>query len=141
VGQGQQPKLSGKLALLGYDVSYHTVCRLLRKLGYSLKVNVKQRAATAGSPKRDAQFAYIAQQRAAFVDSGWPVLSVDCKKRELIGGFRANGSSWCKGAIQVNEHSFASLATCVATPYGVYDISRNDGYVCVARRAPPRPLP
>ena len=123
--------LSGKLALLGYNVNYHTVCRLLRKLGYSLKVNVKQRAATVNSPKRDAQFSYIAQQRAKFLESGWPILSVDCKKRELIGGFRANGSAWCKGAIQVNEHSFASLASCVATPYGVYDIARNHGYVCV----------
>ena len=123
--------LSRKLALLGYDVNYHTVCRLLRKLGYSLKVNVKKRAVTMGSPKRDTQFTYIAQQRAVFLDSGWPVLSVDCKKRELVGGFRSNGSSWCKEAIQVNEHSFASLATCVATPYGVYDIGKNTGYVCV----------
>ena len=81
--------LSDKLALLGYNVNYHTVCRLLRKLGYSLKINMKQRAATVGSPKRDAQFSYIAQQRATFLESGWPILSVDCKKRELIGSFRA----------------------------------------------------
>ena len=56
-GSGSAAEASArKLALLGYDVSYHTVCRLLRKLGYSLKVNVKHRAATVGSPKRDAQF-------------------------------------------------------------------------------------
>jgi len=124
-------KLSRKLAAMGYTVNYHTVCRLLHKFGYSLKMNLKQRAASAGSPRRDAQFVYIGHQRAAFLAAGDPVVSVDCKKKELVGHFRASGRSWSKQAIQVDEGTFASLAKCVAAPYGVYDIARNEGFVCV----------
>ena len=60
-----------------------------------------------------------------------PAISVDSKKKELIGNFRADGKSWCKDAIQVDEYRFASTAECVATPYGVYDIGANKGYVYV----------
>jgi hypothetical protein len=123
--------LSRKLAAMGYTVNYHTVCRLLHKFGYSLKMNIKQRAASAGSPRRDAQFGYIGQQRAVFLAAGDPVVSVDCKKKELIGHFRASGRSWSKQAIHVGEGTFASLAKCVAAPYGIYDIARNIGFVCV----------
>jgi hypothetical protein len=124
-------KLSKKLAELGYVVNYHTVCRLLRQMDYSLKVNMKTRAATAHSPKRDTQFKHIAAQKAAFLAAGNPVISVDAKKKELIGNFKANGRSWCKEAIKVNDYAFASMAECIATPYGVYDLKGNKGYVWV----------
>lgn len=124
--------LSKRLAELGYTVNYHTICRLLREMGYSMMVNVKKRASTTHSPRRDSQFEYIAQRKAAFLASGSPVISVDCKKKELIGYFRASGRSWCAKAIHVNEHSFASLAQCVAAPYGIYDILTNAGYVWVS---------
>jgi hypothetical protein len=123
--------LSKKLSDLGYQISSHTVCRLLRQMGYSLKVNVRKRASTAYSPERDLQFQYIAEQKSVFAASGSPIISVDCKKKELIGNFRANGSVWCKEAVEVAEHSFASMAQCVATPYGVYDLTANTGYVWV----------
>ena len=124
--------LSKRLAELGCPVNYHTICRLLKEMGYSMRVNVKTRASTRYSPKRDSQFEYIAQRKAAFLAAGCPVISVDCKKKELIGHFRASGQSWCDTAIQVNEHSFPSLAKCVAAPYGIYDILTNAGYVWVS---------
>jgi transposase len=124
-------RLSKKLAGMGYKVNYHTVCRLLKDMGYSMKVNVKKRASTTHSPKRDAQFDYIAAQKAAFLTAGNPVISVDAKKKELIGNFKADGKSWCKSAIEVNAYTYGSLAECVATPYGVYDVRTNKGYIWV----------
>jgi hypothetical protein len=123
--------LSRQLKAKGYEVSYHTVWRLLRQMGVSLRLNLKKRAAAGHSPKRDAQFKYIAAQRQGFLARGLPIISVDTKKKELIGNFRAAGRAWCKDPIRVEEHSFASLAECVATPYGVYDTTTNKGYVYV----------
>ncbi len=123
--------LSERLAEKGYKVNYHTICRLLRQLGYSMKVNVKKRAIGHPSPHRDAQFKYISATKANFQEAGDPVISVDAKKKELIGNFKVNGAAWCKTAQEVEEHRFASRADCVATPYGVYDVSTNKGYVCV----------
>lgn len=127
--------LSKKLAEKGYKVNYHTICDLLKQMGYSMKVNVRHRAATAYSPKRDAQFRYISEQKSAFLAAGAPVISVDTKKKELIGNFKANGRSWCKGAIEVDEYTLASMADCVATPCGVYDVRTNKGYVWVGTSA------
>jgi hypothetical protein len=123
--------ITKRLAEIGYVVNYHTVCRLLKEMGYSLKVNAKKRASPASSPKRDEQFRYIAAQKAAFLAAGNPIISIDAKKKELVGNFRANGTSWCKEAIEVNGYAFASLAECVATSYGIYDVGTNKGYVWV----------
>jgi Rhodopirellula transposase DDE domain len=123
--------LSKKLAQKGYTVSYHTVCGLLTQMGYSLKVNVKTRASTMHSPQRDKQFKYIAAQKAAFLQAGNPVISVDAKKKELIGDFKANGRVWCKKPIEVADYEFPSMAEYVATPYGVYDLGTNKGYVYI----------
>jgi hypothetical protein len=124
-------RISKKLANIGYQVNYHTVCRLLKDMGYSMKVNVKKRASTAHSPKRDAQFRYIASQKAAFLAAGNPIISIDAKKKELVGNFKANGRLWCKEAIEVSDYAFPSMAEYVATAYGVYDLSTNKGYVWV----------
>ena len=124
-------KLSKKLAEKGYQVNHNTVCCLLKQMGYSMKVNVRHRASTAYAPKRDTQFKYIAEQKRVFLAAGDPVISVDTKKKELIGNFKANGRSWCKEAIEVDEYTLASLAECVATPCGVYDVRTNKGYVWV----------
>jgi hypothetical protein len=130
-------KLSNRLAEMGYTVNYHTLCRLLKEMGYSMKVNVKKRASTVHSPKRDAQFRYIAAQKAAFIAAGNPVISVDAKKKELIGDFKAPGTSWCKTPIAVSDYTFASRADCVASPYGVYDVRTNKGYVWVSTSGAP----
>jgi len=122
--------LSEELRKKGYDVGYCTVRRLLRKVDYSLRLNLKTRRG-AQSPLRDEQFKYIAEQKQAFAASGQPIISVDTKKKEPIGNFRQAGKAWCKRTEEVNQHAFYSLAEHVAVPYGVYDVIRNAGFVYV----------
>jgi len=83
--------LSARLGAVGHAVSPPTVGRLLKKLDYALHVNAKKAEARAGHPDRDAQFAHIADQRQAFAAAGLPVISVDTKKKELIGAFKNAG--------------------------------------------------
>jgi len=124
--------LSKRLKEAGHPVSHPTVRRLLRKMGYSLKANErKQGQSRPNCPERDEQFRYIASQREAYSAAGWPIISVDTKKKELIGNFRNNGKSWCKKADVVNEHDFPGTAECRAVPFGVYDLTRNRGHVYV----------
>lgn len=122
-------RLSAQLREQGHLACTHTVARLLRKMGYSLQVNKKKQAG-AQHPDRDEQFKYIASLRAEFLSKGLPVISVDTKKKELIGNYRREGKSWCREAIEVDSH-FASCAQCVAVPFGIYDLARNAGYVTV----------
>jgi hypothetical protein len=125
-------KLSRQLRDKGFPVSNNTVWRLLKRMGFSMKTSVRKRRGLCRDPAaRDEQFRYIAAQRAAFSKVGRPIISVDTKKKELIGNFRNNGRAWCKEAPEVNEHGFASEAECVATPYGVYDVAKNRGFVAV----------
>ena len=117
----------------GYQVCHRVVCQLLKSMGFSMRVNVKKRASTPHAPSRDPQFDYITAQRKAYLAANLPVISVDTKKKELIGNFMAKGRSWCKNPVEVNDYSFASLAECLAVPYGVYDVAKNHGYVYVGR--------
>jgi len=117
----------------------HTVCpntvgRLLREQQYSLHVNSKELDGRA-SPDRNEQFEYIQAQIQAFSEHGWPIISVDTKKRELIGAFRNPGRSWCQQPTRVNIYDFRSLAQGIAIPYGIYDLTRNAGYVLVGTTA------
>ncbi len=123
--------LSGRLHAAGHGVSPPTVGRLLTKLGYALRVNAKRVEARAGHPDRDAQFAYIAEQRQAFADAGRPILSVDTKKKELVGNFKNAGRAWSPEAEAVNVHDFLGDALGRAVPYGVYDPTHNRGTVYV----------
>jgi hypothetical protein len=116
----------------GFSVAHNTVWRLLKRLGFSMRTNVrKRRGITRDAGQRDEQFRYIAAQRKAFTEAGLPVISVDTKKKVLIGNFRNPGRAWCKKPPEVNEHDYASQAECLAVPFGVYDIARNEGYVVV----------
>jgi hypothetical protein len=116
----------------GHQACPTTVSRLLRKLGYSLKANErKQGQSRANCPQRDEQFRYIATRREAFTTAGWPIISVDTKKKELVGNFRNDGKTWCKNAEEVDEHDFPSAAECRAVPFGVYELIRNRGHVYV----------
>jgi Rhodopirellula transposase DDE domain len=123
--------LSGRLHAAGHGVSPPTVGRLLTKLGYALHVNAKRIEARAGHPDRDAQFAYIAEQRHAFADAGRPILSVDTKKKELIGNFKNAGRTWSQEAEAVNVHDFLGDALGRAVPYGVDDLTHNRGTIYV----------
>jgi hypothetical protein len=122
--------LSKHLAERGHQVGYRTVARLLRKMGYSLQAT-KRRQAGAEHPDRDRQFKHIAALKAQFLSQTFPVISVDTKKKELIGEYRPEGKTWRKKPIEIEDSFFARYATCLAVPFGIYDVARNAGYVTV----------
>ncbi len=124
-------QLTKRLKEAGHQVSHPTVLRLLKKMGFSLKVNKKGKISRSDRSKQDEQFKYIASQRQVFAVAGWPVISVDTKRKELIGNFMNKGRAWCRQAEEVNAHDFSSLAECRAVPYGIYDVMKNKGYVYV----------
>jgi hypothetical protein len=110
--------------------SPRTVARLLKQLEFSLKANRKSIAATQ-HPNRDRQFRYIAQMKKHFVSLGEPAISVDGKQKELIGNFYNPGRVWRRQADAVGDHDFRSTAIAITTPYGIYDVCVNDGFVVV----------
>ena len=122
--------LSERLAAGGHQASHNVVARLLKKMGFSLKSN-KRKQGRPGCAERDAQFLYIASQKQHFIDAGLPIISVDTKKKELIANVKNPGQVWCREAAEVDEHGFASGAEGVAVPFGVYDVTKNTGYVVV----------
>jgi hypothetical protein len=121
--------LSKKLKEQGHQAGHGTVARLLPKMGYSLQVNKKKQAG-AQHPERDEQFRYIAALKAQFLREGLPVVSIDTKKKELIGNYRREGKSWRRKPIETDSY-FAGYAKCVAVPFGIYDVAQNVGYVTV----------
>ena len=127
-------QLADELSQAGHWVSHTTVERLLKDMDYSLKANVK-RLAGADHPDRDRQFRYIDEQKQAFLAAGMAVISVDTKKKELIGNFKNAGRTWCQEAEAVNDHDFDQDALGKAVPYGIYDLKHNLGYVYVGQSA------
>ena len=127
-------RLSNILSQAGYRIGRMTVRRLLKKLGYSLKANRKQLSGPS-HPDRDCQFRYIRRVKQLFLASGHPVVSVDAKKKELIGNFKNAGQAWCQQAEKVNVHDFPQDAVGRAVPYGIYDLLHNEGYVYVGNSA------
>lgn len=123
-------KIADELCRAGIQVSRGTAARLLKELDYSLRVNHKKLAGKS-HPCRDQQFKQIRRSRIAFRRQGLPVVSVDTKKKELIGQFKNAGVTWEKAPTLVNDHDFRSKAVGIAIPYGVYDIGANRGFVCV----------
>ncbi len=109
--------------------------RLLVALGYGLHANSKQREGRAGHRDRDAQFGDIAAQRRAFAAAGQPAVSVDTKKKELVGDFKNAGRVWGRRAEPVNLHDFPQDALGRAVPYGIYDLAHNHGTVYVGASA------
>ena len=125
-------KLAEQLKEKGFSLSYRTVWLMLRRMGFSMKTHIRNRRGANRDPvRRDEQFRYIASQRGEFSQAGLPVISVDTKKKELIGNFRNPGKTWCRRPREVNEHDYASQAECLAVPFGVYDVAKNTGYVVV----------
>lgn len=118
----------------GIEVSGATVRRLLKALGYSLKSNCKCLSA-GNSPHRDAQFDIIQHLRQDFTASGDPIISIDSKKKELIGPFKNPGRRWCRESVKVKDHDFRSEAEGIAAPYGIYDTQRNHGTLVVGQSA------
>jgi hypothetical protein len=125
-------KLAEALREMGHDVVDRTVLRLLKAKGYSLQANKKTREG-AQHPDRDAQFAHINKTVADAIRAGQPVISVDTKKRELVGDFRAVGREFePKGKpVEVRGHDFKDKELGHAIPYGVYDLVADEGWVSV----------
>lgn len=116
----------------GHQVSEFVVRRLLRQLGYSLQANVKT-AEGGQHADRDAQFAYLNAQVSDHQQAGCPVVSVDAKKKELVGNFKNGGREWMPAGApeRVNIYDFIDPAAGKVTPYGVYDLAANTGWVSV----------
>jgi transposase len=125
-------KLAEALRGAGHQVSHETVARLLRSLGYSLQANAKTREG-ADHPDRDEQFHHINRTAAEAIESGQPVISVDTKKKELVGDFKAVGAELRPqgSPIPVRVHDFKDKQLGKAIPYGVYDLAEDSGWVSV----------
>ena len=125
-------KLADGLRELGHEAHFTTVAGLLRGLGYSLQANTKTREGKQHSD-RDAQFRHINERVSVALAAGEPAISIDTKKKELVGEFKNGGRELRpKGSpIAVNTHDFPSDARGKAIPYGVLDIAANQGFVNV----------
>ncbi|WLQ39901.1 ISAzo13 family transposase [Streptomyces laculatispora] len=124
--------LAQELSRAGHKVSADTVAGLLREEGFSLQANAKTLEG-GGHPDRDAQFRYLNEQVREHRDAGQPVISVDTKKKELVGEFKNGGRQWQPAGdpVLVDVHDFADPLLGKAVPYGVYDIEANIGWVNV----------
>ena len=125
-------KLSRELAANGYSASSGLVGTLLHEIGYSLQCNFKT-VEGKQHPDRNAQFEYINRRVATDMKADCPVISVDTKKKEMLGNYKNNGQEWHRkdSAPKVNGHDFPKPEIPRAHPYGIYDINKNTGYVNV----------
>ena len=125
-------KIADELKKLEHKIDPDTVGRILKENDYSLQAN-KKNIEGSSVPERDAQFRYINEQAKEFTNQVYPVISVDAKKKENVGEFKNPGRTWTKKgqAKDVNVYDFPSLGNGKATPYGIYDINRNEGMVNV----------
>ena len=123
-------QIAHELRRLRICISRRTVARLLHRLKYSLRVNRKQLGSDS-SPDRNRQFTSINRQRQRFRRRGDPIISVDTKKRELVGNFKNPGAKWDRTPVLVKDHDFRSDSVGIAIPYGVYDVLANRGFVQV----------
>lgn len=121
-------QIARRISELGTPVSRRIVRQLLEQHGYRRRKAVKK--VTMGShPDRNAQFETIARFKAEYLDAGLPVLSIDTKKKELLGNFQRDGVIDTQETIATNDHDFASQGNGKLIPHGLYDIGRNEGFV------------
>ena len=124
--------ITNDLRTKGQNISEDTTGRLIKSLGYSLQANIKSKE-SGSSEERDSQFRYINEQVNIFEKKNMPVISVDPKKKELVGNFKNNGRRWMKKgqAEIVNVYDFEYLSKGKAIPYGIYEVLKNNGFVNV----------
>ena len=125
-------RLAAALTELGFPVCDRTVARLLRADGFALRVNQKY-IPTVSPADRNAQFEFIADLKRQCAARDSPIVSVDTKKKELVGDFKNPGAAWEQQAVKVNDHDFLSQAEGRAVPYGIYDLLANTGTVLVGQ--------
>ena len=126
-------RLAEELTAAGHPCGRSTVWRLLGEEGFSMQANAKVKEGSARHPDRDAQFRYIAGQAREHMAAGQPVVSVDAKKKEPVGGFAQAGREWRRKGdpVQARDHSFEDREAGHAIPYGVYDVAANAGFINV----------
>ena len=128
-------QIGEEIAELGFTVSTDTVRAILTDdLGLRRRIACKDEAG-GDYEFRDQQFEHIAALRRFYVKQGWPILSIDTKKKELLGNFFRPGTAYTDGRIHVADHDFAPPGALKAIPFGVYDLQRNEGFVLLARGA------
>ena len=129
-------KLAADLVRQGFAITDDTVGRILKSLGYSLQAPAKEKEGTS-HPDRDAQFHYLNDQATSFVEAGQPVISVDTKKKELVGEFSNKGREYQPAGdpLRVNVHDFVDKELGRAVPYGIYDLVNDEGWVSVGDSA------
>ena len=125
--------LADEMVGKGFQIGYRKVGYLLEEMGYSLQKNQKMNQVGEEHPDRDAQFNHINEKVKAFGAEEYPVISIDCKKKELVGNFQNVGQEYApkKHPVKVLDHDFPLPELGKAAPYGIYDISANEGYVSV----------
>lgn len=123
-------QLSRELLQKGLRVGRNTLRRVLKARRYALRAN-RKRLTNESNPDRDQPLRYIARLRRTFQKAGNPVISVDAKKRELVGNFKNAGRTWRQRPLDVLETDFRTNAQGIALPYGIYDLTHNTGYVVV----------
>src|SRR5512138_378764 len=116
-------QIAQELRRWNITASANTVARLVDELGYSLHANGK--SLSAAHPDREQQFQCIARQKSQFERQGLPVISVDTKKKELVGNFKNAGQVWSLQPTAVKDHDFRSEAIGMANPYGILDLIHN----------------
>jgi len=125
-------KLRDALLEMGHEISERTLGKLLRAQGFRLQANQKTREGSQ-HPDRDQQFEHVNETVKTAFAAGQPVISIDCKKKELVGDYKAVGREWepTGEPVQVQGHDFPDPKVPKAVPYGIYDIANNEGYVSV----------
>ena len=128
--------LATELVRQGYKITDDTVGRILRSIGYSLQAPSKQKEGSA-HPDRDAQFVYLNKEVGRFMKTGQPVISVDTKKKEIVGEFSNGGAEWHPTGepTRTKTHDFVDKELGRAVPYGVYDLANDEGWVSVGDTA------
>ena len=124
--------LAAELRAQGFEISHVTVAQLLHQMGYSLQAPAKENEG-AQHVDRDAQFRHLNAQVEVHLDAGQPVISVDTKKKEVVGNLKNGGREWqpAKTPVRVDVHDFPDPEVGKAVPYGVYDMAANEGFVVV----------
>ena len=125
--------LADEMVAEGFRIGYRKVGYLLEEMGYSLQKNQKMNQVGEEHPDRNAQFNHINEKVKTFGAAEYPVISIDCKKKELVGNFQNAGQEYApkKNPLKVLDHDFPLPELGKAAPYGIYDISANEGYVSV----------
>jgi Rhodopirellula transposase DDE domain len=122
-------QIAKKLGELGTPVCRDVVSQLLRKHHYRRRKAQKKTTMGPRHPARNAQFENIARLKKEYLEAGWPVISVDTKKKELLGDFYRDGQIDTQETIATNDHDFASAGVGTVIPHGIYDVGRNEGYI------------